>query len=340
MPQPKVTVLMPVYNAEKYLREAIDSVLNQTYTDFELLIINDGSTDHSPDIIETYTDNRIRLVENETNLRLIATLNKGIELSKGELIARMDADDVCLPRRLEKQVAFMESHPEVGLCGTFMRTIGLEEDYNIGYATTHDEIKFKLFFDTHFPHPATMLRRSVMMEHNLRFEKAFIHTEDFELWNRMAEVCRLAIIPEILVLKRHHPEQISSVYIETQDKISRQIREMLMHKLDVRPTAEQMDVYENLLKKKFPNEKTQLNLLLDLIESLVLGNRRKKVYREDLFENFFAEKHWQLCTRSTHLGMWIYLKFRQSVFYKEKKFPTSAESRFLLKSIIRYSYSA
>ncbi|GIV33726.1 MAG: hypothetical protein KatS3mg031_1261 [Chitinophagales bacterium] len=336
----KVTVLMPVYNAEKYLHEAIDSILTQTFTDFELLIINDGSTDKSRDIITSFTDRRIRLVDNATNLRLIATLNKGLELAGGELIARMDADDICLPQRLEKQVAFMDQHPEVGLCGTFLRTIGFEKDYDITFATDHDAIKFRLFFDTHFPHPAAMLRKSVLDRHQLRFDKTFIHAEDFELWNRMAEVCRLAIIPEVLVLKRHHAAQISSVYTETQDKISRMIRERLLRRLGVIPTPDAMDVYENFLKHVWPRKKQSLETLLDLIENMVVANRKTLVYQPALFEKFFAEKYWQLCTRSTHTGLWIYLKFRQSLFYKEKLFPVHAESRFLLKSIIRYSYYA
>ena len=108
---PKVSILMPVYNAEKYLIEAVDSILNQTFRDWELIIINDGSTDRSRELLSQIADNRVIIVDNETNLGLINTLNKGINLCKGEYIARMDADDISTPERIEKQVQFMDSHP-------------------------------------------------------------------------------------------------------------------------------------------------------------------------------------------------------------------------------------
>ena len=111
--EPLVSVLIPVYNTKyRYLREAIESILNQTYGNFELLIINDASCDNAEDVILSYKDERIKYYKNETNLKLIATLNKGIELSKGKYIARLDADDYCTPDRLEKQVKYMEEHPD------------------------------------------------------------------------------------------------------------------------------------------------------------------------------------------------------------------------------------
>ncbi|HXH17782.1 MAG TPA: glycosyltransferase family 2 protein [Chitinophagales bacterium] len=335
---PAVTVLMPVYNAEKFLAEAIESVLNQTFLDFELLIINDGSTDGSRKIIQSYHDGRIRLVDNAANMRLIATLNKGIELAQGSYIARMDADDVCLPQRLEKQVAFMNAHPEVGLCGCYLRTLGHAQEYDIRFETEHDAITFKLFFDTHFPHPAAMLRRSVLLQYQLRFDKDYIHAEDFEMWNRMADVCRLAIIPEVLMLKRMHGQQISSVHAATQDKISRRIRMELMQKMGLCPGSGEMDVYEDFLKGKMPVERHDLELLLDLFEKLVVANNSAGRYKPELFNRFFAEKYWQLCTTSTHLGLWVFRKYRNSVFHKNKMVAKEKQGRFFAKSLLRYSY--
>ncbi|HGF9542707.1 TPA: glycosyltransferase family 2 protein, partial [Acinetobacter baumannii] len=113
-----VSVVLPAYNAELYLKEAIDSVLSQTFTDFELIILNDGSIDRTEEIILSYNDSRIVYVKNEKNLGLIGTLNKGINLAKGKYIARMDADDICLPERFKKQVDFLEKNNEIDLIGT------------------------------------------------------------------------------------------------------------------------------------------------------------------------------------------------------------------------------
>ena len=138
---PLVTVLMPVYNGEKYLKEAIESILNQTFKDFEFLIINDGSTDNSVKIIQSFNDLRIRLIHNESNIGLIKTLNKGLKLSNGKYIARMDCDDVSLPKRLSVQINFMEKHPEIGVCGSWVKIIGLEQKFINKYPQKHEEAR-------------------------------------------------------------------------------------------------------------------------------------------------------------------------------------------------------
>ena len=148
-----VTVLMPVYNAEKYVKQAIQSILDQTYKSFELLIINDGSVDGSAHIIKSFQDPRIRFIENEKNLGLIATLNKGFDLSKGKYVARMDADDVAMPKRLKSQVAYMESHPEIGVYGSAYADL---KDNITGKTTVflqdHDSLKTILLFNSCMAH--------------------------------------------------------------------------------------------------------------------------------------------------------------------------------------------
>jgi glycosyltransferase involved in cell wall biosynthesis len=129
---PKVTVLMPTYNGAKVLREAIDSILTQTFGDFEFHILNDGSLDKSVDIIRSYADGRIRLEHNEGHLGLISTLNRGLDLARGGFIARMDWDDTSFPTRLEKQVYFMQVHPELGVCGTWIEVKG-KNNYLLKY---------------------------------------------------------------------------------------------------------------------------------------------------------------------------------------------------------------
>src|SRR4051794_15571169 len=174
---PKITVLMPVYNAAEYIRETIDSVLSQSFTDFEFLIINDGSTDQSEEIIKSYSDPRIRLINNEKNMRLIATLNKGIELAKGEYIARMDADDICLPTRLEKQYKVMEDNKDIALCGTGIKMMGKKffQPLVISNSNTIKNVMraFNVFF-----HPTVMFRKSILIEQNYRYDPNYLHAED------------------------------------------------------------------------------------------------------------------------------------------------------------------
>src|SRR5437870_2690752 len=124
MATPAVTVLMPVYNGARFLAGAMESVLGQTFGDFELLAINDGSSDQTAEILASSRDPRVRIVENGRNLDLIASLNKGLDLARGDYVARMDQDDLALPKRLEKQVHFLSASPRTGLCGTWFRTFG------------------------------------------------------------------------------------------------------------------------------------------------------------------------------------------------------------------------
>src|SRR5688572_20082581 len=156
MHKPLVTVLMPVYNAEKYLREAMDSILKQTLTDFEFLIIDDGSKDNSVDIINAYTDPRIRLVKNEHNLGISKTLNRGIEMASAELIARMDADDISYPARLQNQYDYFQKNPECALLSTWARMV-TEDNEHIRTEKYRSRLHYyNLTFECWMYHPTVM----------------------------------------------------------------------------------------------------------------------------------------------------------------------------------------
>ena len=206
---PKVTVLMPVYNGEKYLREAIDSILSQTFTDFEFLIINDGSTDRSVEFIKSYPDPRIRLVHNETNLGLIPSLNKGVDLSQGEYIARMDCDDISLPQRLEKQVNFMDTHREVGVCGTWAKVIDINNNVVRNYKTPAGDMAGKLcWWPSVFVHPTCMMRRELLKM--IRYSSDYPHAEDYDLWLRLCNKTGFFNLNQFLLLYRVHAENVTA----------------------------------------------------------------------------------------------------------------------------------
>ncbi|MCG3772759.1 MAG: putative glycosyltransferase EpsE [Nitrosomonadaceae bacterium] len=205
---PSVSILMPVYNGERFLREAIDSVLRQTCRDFELLILNDGSTDASRTIVNSYTDSRIRLIDNEQNRGLPATLNRGLAEASSGLIARQDADDLSFPTRLAKQVEFLSHHPDVALVGTQARFID-ERGYSNGSilrrACSHDSIKWDLLFDNSFTHSSVMFRKEVIQGEFGGYDETFSRCEDYDLWSRVAMRHRVANLRETLVSYRLHP---------------------------------------------------------------------------------------------------------------------------------------
>lgn len=210
MKKPIVSVVMPVYNGSQYLREAIDSVLNQTFKDFELIIVNDGSIDSSEEIILSYNDPRICYIKNEMNSGICITLNKGIDYACGKYIARMDCDDISLPERFEKQVDYLEHHLNIGALGTDIITFG--EGFNDRYFDfVHDanECKAGLLFATCFAHPTVMMRTSIINEHKLRYDDMYRGLEDFELWYRLSKYTELTNLPEALVRYRLHKAQVT-----------------------------------------------------------------------------------------------------------------------------------
>jgi len=219
---PKVTVLMPVYNGEKYLRDAVESILNQTFTDFEFLIINDGSTDGSAGIINSYCDPRICLVNNETNLKLVASLNKGLGLARGEYIARMDCDDISLPDRLAKQVAFMDAFPEYGLCGTNMMITDMGGNLISSqcWPETPVPLEWTLLWENPVAHPTVMLRTRTLQEFNLNYRD--VPSEDLDLWCRLVLRAKIARLPEVLLHYRFHSD--SAFNLKKKDHLLQAIR--------------------------------------------------------------------------------------------------------------------
>lgn len=201
----KISVLMPVYNTpENYLREAVESILAQTCADFEFLILNDASTDDNVEkVIKSYDDKRIRYWRNDKNLGISLSRNKLIGLSRGEYLAVFDHDDVSLPERLEKQAAFLDAYPEVGVVGCWYRILGAK-DKVCRFPAEDREIKEIMIHSCCVCHPASMIRKSVLVEHNIGYENDYTPAEDYALWCRLLSKTRFANLPEVLFAYRNH----------------------------------------------------------------------------------------------------------------------------------------
>ena len=216
---PKISVIMSVYNGETYLEEAIESVINQTFKDWELIVINDCSTDLTEKILSGFAskDKRIKVYTNEANLKLPASLNKAISVCSGKYIARMDADDICLPERLEKQYIFMESHGDVALSSCRFMTLkdGVYASGGAGGRCDSDALRAMLLVTNPILHPGVIAKAEVMKAFN--YDETLTCTEDLELWTRMAmKGEKMQILPECLLIYRLHDKQITSTTLEKQ----------------------------------------------------------------------------------------------------------------------------
>ncbi len=239
MKETPVTVLLPVYNNEK-INLCIDSVLNQTFRDFELLIIDNASTDHTADVVRSYNDDRIRLIVNEKNLGATGSLRKGIDMIKTKYVARIDADDLMLPERLEKQLTFMEDNPDYGIVGSWTRHIDQNDQlYAVNRLCTTDKgIRAYLNIQSPFYHPAVMLRNSVLKEHDLNYDPDIRVAVEYDLWNRILRYSKGCNLPEVLTYYRTGGDSLTSrnaakklqEYLNVREKVCEEHREDLVLK--------------------------------------------------------------------------------------------------------------
>src|SRR5262249_38405060 len=217
---PPLTVLLPVYNAARWVADAIASLLDQSFGDFELLAIDDGSTDRSLDVVRTFSDSRIRIVRNDRNRGLIETLNAGIAIARGNLLARMDADDLSHPDRFAVQVEYLDAHPDVAgvSCAYDLideRGAPIPSDWGLYRPTAPIALRWAPTFGCFFPPSGAVLRTPVLRECK-GFDARYLHAEDYELWLRLAHEHPLANVPQVLLTRREHGGNVSTRYRDLQ----------------------------------------------------------------------------------------------------------------------------
>ena len=216
---PRITVLMPVYNGERFLRQAVESILAQSFKDYEFLIIDDGSTDGTADILDDFGMPSVIILRNDKNLGLTYSLNKGLNAAMGTFVARMDADDISEPARLEIQLAFLEANPEVGIVGSACGLIDEDgQDQGLSEVSLTDlDIRWRCLTGNPFQHSSVMFRKKLMAEHGLCYDETFETAQDYNLWRRLLNYTRGANIAEPLVSRRIHGGAVSVAWRKQQD---------------------------------------------------------------------------------------------------------------------------
>ena len=211
---PKITVVMSVYNGQRFLREAIESIRQQTCRDFEFLIVDDGSTDGSRDIVRSYADARIRLIENPGNLGLTRSLNRALAVARGQYIARQDADDISEPDRLEQQIDHLDRHPHVALLGTSFTLIDPNGSIvtQVPLPVDDADLRWEMFFSCPFVHSSVMWRHALIRDQVGAYNENFTYAQDNELWFRIASRFAVANLGAFLVRYRDHPNSMTMTY--------------------------------------------------------------------------------------------------------------------------------
>ncbi len=282
---PKVSILMPVYNAEQYLSQALDSIVSQSFEDWELILINDGSTDRSESIIMDYDDERIFYIKNPVNLKLIKTLNKGIDYCGGQYIARMDADDICHPDRLKRQVEFLDSHPQVLMCGTAAAVIDNsgKKTGNIHNLTSDDYLQINLMFSPSFIHPSMMIRTEVLKQN--KYDEAYKHVEDYDLWCRIAKLGKVANIDDELLRYRWHDSNVSVLNSEVQRELKDELIKRELCRLDLTPT--ELELYCHKVTFQLYALGNKLDVPVDRFEDI--ANWFTKLLRQNEIKHIYIQ---------------------------------------------------
>ena len=258
---PQVTIILPVYNGEQYLHEAIDSVLAQTYRDFELWVCNDGSTDGTVAIVDSYTDPRVRRIDNPHNMGLVATLNRAFAMVESPFIARMDDDDLWHEKKLELQMLLLESRPDVGVCGTSIHKFG-DIDSFCFFPEESDALKVGLIFYCMMSHPSVVYRRSMLQEVGLTYQKDYFPAEDYKMWIDVLKYSNIYNLQQPLVEYRQHGSQICRERKVEQIALERRLREEQLRLVYPNPTEEELRFHLDRFTTLQPHSGEEVKLFL------------------------------------------------------------------------------
>ncbi len=307
---PFVTVMMPVYNGEKYIKFAIESILSQTYKNFELLIINDASNDHTVKIINSFKDARIRLINNSKQIGLSAIRQKGVSEARGNLIAFLDCDDIALPQRLERQILFFEKNPEIVAVGSWVEVIdekGRRTGHVFRHATSERIIPSILLFRNCFTQSSMMVRKKHLVEFGYRQD--YWPAPDYDLWSRMICKYNMANMGEVLTYYRIYKESMSHKEETEIKSCTQKIMADNLKRLGLNPTPEEIVIHDSLERHRREFSVKGIDNVQAWLIRLILANQKNGVYPEKIFNAVVSDYWFKVCCVSTTRGLEIYKKY-------------------------------
>ncbi|WP_310556095.1 glycosyltransferase family 2 protein [Flavobacterium sp.] len=334
METPEISVIMPVFNASKYLKEAIESILNQNLNNFEFIILNDNSTDNSLEIIKEFQliDQRIILIDKKENCGPSKIRNEGIELAKAEFIAFMDADDVAISTRFEKQIAVLKNNDNIGLCGSWFKLFGDNiEDQIIKHYEYHDELKVNFLLECYIGNPTVMLKKSLLKD--LRFKNEFRVMGDYELWSRLIQSTEFYNIQEVLVNYRWHQSNITITTNVNRKEIHLLIRTNQLSEFGINLNSPNLDCYFLSLEYSERQTPEKIKTIIDCGKLLIKKNLELKIFNQFVLEKKINETICKLIVKAknNNLNFLFYVLKFEFYFFNELKF--KHKLKVILKSI-------
>lgn len=333
---PKITVILPVYNCELYIQTAVESILNQTFTDFELLIIDDASTDATVAILKKFDDSRIQLIQKPVNLGYTHSLNYGLKLTKGDYIARMDADDISYPERFDQQIAYLETHPEVVVCGTTYKIVGNAK--RITLPESHQSIKIGLLSGNCICHPSVMIRKKVLDDFSFQYDTSKEPTEDYDLWVRLLSLGKLHNIQEVLMEYRVYSNQVSRKRAKEQKKNDITTKFKLLAYLDIYWNESENEFLERQFGKTEVVSFKDVKIFKGIQKKLAIANDSLGFFESNLFSQYLIDLEADVLRKcflkQKRYSPSMYVEYLLAKVQWKAKLPLKQELKLGLKSLV------
>ena len=333
MKNPKVSVIFPVYNGEKYVREAFQSILDQTFEDFELIVIDDGSTDNSFEILSQFKDPRIRLLRNEKNQGIIFTLNKAISEAKGEFLARMDADDISDPKRFAVQLSFLEKNPSVGVCGTMMKLVNSNKIQKRRFFEP-ESVKAAFLMTNQLVHPSVMMRRDLFSTSEI-YSDIYPHAEDYALWISLLPKTKICVLHEVLLNYRTHANQVSRIHTTIQKESVGKAQQMLFDYLGIETDEAERKLHLSLFHEQYEASPQYLIAIEKWLLKLLSANQKTKFFNTEVFAAVIGEWWFRVNQELGTAGPGSYTNYKRSPLSDGYNPATKSMAKLWLKSVLR-----
>lgn len=304
--KPLVSIVMSVYNDELYLKQSLDSIFAQTMQDFEIIIVDDASTDRTVEIINEYQDERIRLYLNETNQGLTKNLNRGLSFVRGEYIARMDGDDICRPDRLEKQIQWLEAHPSLMLISCRTHMFG-DEDLVSDIQGTPKQLQARMLIRPVLAHPGFMMRRELVEKQGFCYDESYRSAQDYNFAVRVAKQFEIGIAPEVLLDYRVHKKQVSSKRGTEQSANADRVRKLQLEWLGVTLDEKQEQVYRAWAQEIRGCDLSHYKEAKNLIRIFAERNADKQLYQQEVLKKELKKLLFQWMIRSKSKMLFVYM---------------------------------
>lgn len=332
---PLLSVILPVYNSERYLREAIESILNQTFSDFELIIIDDRSTDNSLQIAESFGDRRIRIHINEVNSGRAASDNTGHKLATGEYFARMDSDDICHPQRFEKQIAYLKDHPDVNVVGSWMQNFGASSFLN-KYPESIAKARSFTLFGLPVGNPSIILRGSLFREKGMYYANELRQTEDYDFFARYINELNVVTLPEALIKYRTYPDVQKNDILAERSAVSHQVRRSILERWGIDFSERELFVHNSIAFSMVNQLKISLDECSAWLEKIMAYNKTASWFDQQALEAIVADKWFYACYFNTDRKFYAWRTYYKHVLSQKRPMEMKEYLKFFIRNVSNF----